>query len=120
MLQRKHRSAARAFVLSHGRIPDALERLFERLQDADAKSATKKWTTILGLAKTYSLDDVAHAAEKSMARGSIDGDAIALMLRQQNDHVPAMCFSQNHGAAEEGSVVNLALYAMAGMVEVAC
>jgi hypothetical protein len=120
MLQRKHRSASRAFVLSHGRIPDALERLFERLQDADAKSATKKWTTILGFAKKYSLDDVAHAAEKAMARGSIDGDAIELMLRQKADHIPAMRFSQGHRPAGQGNVVNLALYAMAGMVEVAC
>lgn len=120
ILQRKHRSASRAFVLAHGRVPDALQRLFQRLEDADKKSATKKWTTILALAKTHSLNEVADAAERAMARGCIDGEAIALMLRQKADHVPAIHLVQKHGPVGCSTDVNLDLYAMAGMVEAAC
>jgi transposase len=117
ILQRKHRSATRAFALAHGRVPDALQRLYQRLEQDDVNSATKKWTRVLALGKNYPLEAVAQAAEKAMARGSIDGDAIEMILRQKVDDLPVLHINSPSNTAIHMQRVGLEGYAITNMIE---
>jgi transposase len=85
LLQRKHRAAASALVLSEERIPTALHDLFNGYLHADAASASKRWTQVLSLLAETSAERLAEVVTQARARGTDDPAAIALLLRQRPD-----------------------------------
>jgi hypothetical protein len=85
LLARKHRAAATAAVLGNGRIPQTLRDLFERYRQADPSSASKQWTQVLVLLAEAPAEEVVQAVTRTLALGTDDPAAIALLLRQRND-----------------------------------
>ncbi len=121
LLQHKHRAAETALVLSEGRIPAELRGLFEHYRQADPRTATKRWTRVLGLLADASLDELAKTITHAVACGTDDPDAIALLLRHRRAKPPAALdrtrlpdVAQIHTPAPD-----LEAYAIAGLAEVA-
>ncbi len=83
LLERKHRAAETALVLSEGRIPGEVRALFERYRDADPHTATKRWTRVLSLLTDAPLDELAQTITHALACGTDDPEAIALLLQQR-------------------------------------
>ncbi len=121
LLQRKHRAAETALVLSDGRIPMELHVLFQRYRDADPRTATKRWTSVLALLAEASLDELAQTITHAGACGTDDPDAIALLLRQRSAK-PSRTLDRvklPEGALAGTPTPNLGDYALAGLAEVA-
>lgn len=82
LISRKHRSATHALAFAQERLPRSLVVLRDRLLEHDERTATKVWTEILRLALESSLPALSAATEIALARGTLDPQAIALILRQ--------------------------------------
>jgi len=108
-------------VLSEGRIPAELRALFEHYRQADPRTATKRWTRVLGLLVDASLDELAQTVTHAVACGTDDPDAIALLLRHRRAKPPAALDRARlpHVAQIRTSSPNLGAYAIAGLAEVA-
>lgn len=89
LLSHKHRAAQTALVLSDGRIPPELRALFERYRETDPRTATKRWTRVLGLLAEASLDELAQTVTHASACGTDDPEAIALLLQQRRTKTPS-------------------------------
>jgi len=121
LLQHKHRAAETALVLSEGRIPGEIRALFERYREADPRSATKRWTRVLGLLTDASLDELAQTVTHAVACGTDDPDAIALLLRQRRAK-PAAALDRTRLpdlAQIRPPSPDLGAYATAGLAEIA-
>ncbi len=121
LLQHKHRAAETALVLSEGRIPTELRALFEHYREADPRTATKRWTRVLGLLADASLDELAQTVTHAVACGTDDPDAIALLLRQRRAKPPA---ALDRARLPDVAQIrtwspDLAAYTTAGLCEVA-
>jgi transposase len=121
LLQRKHRAAASALALSDGRVPDELRALYERYRQTDAASASKRWVSVLALLAHASVDELARAVTWATARGTDDPAAIALLLRQDDDHPKTRLLDVHRlpqAARILAPVVDLSAYATAKLMEV--
>ncbi len=121
LLQHKHRAAETALVLSEGRIPGEIRALFERYREADPRSATKRWTRVLGLLTDASLDELAQTVTHAVACGTDDPDAIALLLRQRRAK-PAAALDRTRLpdlAQIRPPSPDLGAYSTAGLAEIA-
>jgi transposase len=118
LISRKHRSATRALAFAQEHLPAVLIRLRDRLLDAQGPTATKTWTAILCLALESSLDALSHAVEIALARGTLDPQAIALLLRQRAE-TPVRLHVTHASPARTAQVLDLAAYRIAALVECA-
>lgn len=118
LISRKHRSATRALAFAEQRLPGALIRLRDRLLGEQGPNATKTWTAILRLALDSSLDALAGAVEVALARGTLDPQAIALLLRQRSE-VPERLHVAHHSPARTAQVIDLSVYRIGALVEAA-
>jgi len=122
LIARKHRSAARALAFAGERLPQPLLRLYDRLAERDEATATKTWTAILRLALQSSLEALTAATEIALARGTLDPEAIALLLRQRDQRValPVLDLGDHApGPARRAQDIDLAAYTIANLVECA-
>ncbi len=90
LLKHKHRAAETAAMLSDSRIPAELRALFERYRVADPRTATKRWTTVLGLLESVSPDELAQTVVHAAACGTEDPEAIALLVMQRHAKPPSV------------------------------
>lgn len=118
LISHKHRSATRATAFGHERLPAALLRLRDRLLEECGPKATKTWTAILRLALDSSLDALAQATDIALARGTIDPQAIALLLRQRSG-AAALMDSGRATPVLTAHVIDLDVYRIAEIAEVA-
>ncbi|TAM72486.1 IS21 family transposase [bacterium] len=122
LIARKHRSATRALAFAGERLPKPLMRLYDRLAERDEATATKTWTAILRLALQSSLEALTVATEVALARGTLDPEAIALLLRQRDQRValPVLDLGDHApGPARRAQDIDLAAYTIANLVECA-
>lgn len=89
LLARKHRAAETALVLSDARLPTQIRTLLDRYRTSETSTATKRWTKVLALLAETSVEELAQVITHAMACGTDDPDAIALLLRQRSNTVPA-------------------------------
>lgn len=116
LISRKHRSATRALAFADQRLPASLIRLRDRLLEEHGPLATKTWTAVLRLALESSLDALADATEIALARGTLDPQAIALLLRQRAD-TTALIEITRPTPAGHAQIVDLSVYRMTSLVE---
>jgi hypothetical protein len=118
LISRKHRSAITAAVFSQGRLPIALVRLRDQLLARDGVRATKAWTEILLLAIDTSIDQLARAVDCALARGTIDIEAIKLLLHQKPVQVmPAPSIPVSASTAVYAQIISLEGYRMQRLTE---
>jgi hypothetical protein len=86
------------------------------LLDEHGPSATKVWTAILRLALETSLDTLARAVEIALARGTLDPQAVALLMRQRAEASMRLAIREE-SPARMAQVVDLAVYRTAMLVE---
>ncbi len=84
LISHKHRSATRALAFADERLPRSLIVLRDRMIERDGPTATKAWTAVLRLALDSSLPELSQATEIALSRGTLDPQAIALILRQRS------------------------------------
>ncbi len=116
LISHKHRSATRAMAFADERLPAALIRLRDRLLQEQGPKATKTWTSVLRLALESSMDALAQATEIALARGTLDPQAIALLLRQRTDATVRVEIGRAT-PARQAQIVDLAAYRIASLVE---
>ncbi|MGH7736358.1 MAG: IS21 family transposase [Candidatus Tyrphobacter sp.] len=116
LISRKHRSATRALAFADQRLPEPLIRLRDRLLEEHGTTATKTWTAVLRLALESSLDALAHATEIALARGTLDPQAIALLLRQRADTTALVDIARSI-PARYAQTIDLSEYHLAALVE---
>lgn len=117
LISRKHRSATRALAFADERLPAALIRLRDRLLERDGPTATKTWTSVLRLALESSLGALAEATEVALARGTLDPQAIALLLRQRADTPVPVELTRPTTAGRYAQVIDLGVYRIDALVE---
>ena len=118
LIARKHRSAITAAVFSQGRLPISLVRLRDHLIARDGVRATKTWTQILLLAIDTSIERLAGAVECALARGTMDIEAIKLLLHQKPLYiVPAPAIPAAASAAVRAQIISLEGYRMQRFTE---
>lgn len=119
LIARKHRSATQALAFARQRLPQSLITLRDRLVEADARTATKIWTGVLRLALESSLDAVSEATEIALARGTLDPQAIALILRQRKGNAIGVLDIARHREtpATRAQVVDLDVYRTSALAE---
>jgi transposase len=119
VIAHKHRSATRALAFANERLPRSLIELRDRLLDRDGPMATKTWMAVLQLALKSSLSALGEAADFALASGTLDPEAIALLLRQRDPRVAAMIDLEHHRGAPalQAQVVDLDAYRIASLVE---
>lgn len=120
LLERKHRAAASAEVLSDGRIPAELCELFEHYCQTDPASATKKWTQVLSLLAEVPAEQLAQTVTRALARGTDDPAAISLLVRQGMDPPERRILDLRSlpvSARTLAPVVDLMAYATANLME---
>lgn len=119
LISRKHRSATRALAFADQRLPQPLIALRDRLLDADERTATKVWTSILRLALESSLEALSAATEIALARGTLDPQAIAFIIRQRQGKAGGALDLQRHQdtPGARAQVLDLDAYRMAALVE---
>lgn len=118
LIARKHRSAITAAAFSQGRLPVSLVRLRDQLIARDGTRATKAWTETLLLAVDTSIDRLASAVDRALARGTIDIQAIKLLLYQKPLHIaPAPAIPVAASAAVHAQVISLDGYRMQRFTE---
>lgn len=83
LISHKHRSATSALAFANERLPRPLVVLRDRMIERDGPSATKAWMAVLRLALDSSLPALTEATELALARGTLDPQAIELILRQR-------------------------------------
>lgn len=119
VIAHKHRSATRALAFANERLPQSLIALRDRLLDRDGPAATKTWMAVLQLALKSSLSALGEATEIALASGTLDPEAIALILRQRDPRVAAMLDLEHHRGAPalQAQVIDLDAYRIAELVE---
>lgn len=118
LISRKHRSAITALAFADGRLPKPLTILRDRLIERDGPTGTKTWTAILRLALETSLEALTTATEVALARGTLDPQAIALLLRRPRQIAPAADGTLYRPTpAGRAQVIDLDAYRMNGLVE---
>lgn len=118
LISRKHRSALTALAFADGRLPKPLTILRDRLIERDGPMGTKTWTTILRLALDTSLEALTTATEVALSRGTLDPNAIALLLRQPRDVAPAADGTLYRPTpAGRAQVIDLEAYRISSLVE---
>lgn len=120
LLAHKHRAAESALVLSEGRIPAELHRLFDRYRQTDSTSATKRWTQVLTLLAQAPVDELVQVVTHALARGTDDPAAIALLLRQHRAPAQAPGIAQHllpESARLAAPMPDLTAYATAHLQE---
>ena len=95
-----------------------LIRLRDRLIEEQGPGATKTWMAVLRLALESSLEALAQATEIALSRGTLDPQAIALLLRQRAD-APARITFTTPAPGQIAQLVDLTDYRIAGLVECA-
>lgn len=118
LIAQKHRSATRALAFAHERLPAPLLRLRDRLLEQQGPSATKTWTAILRLALGSSLQALNAAVEIALARGTLDPQAIVLLMRQRNETFPRLHIAHD-SPARTAQVINLDVYRIDALAEYA-
>lgn len=118
LIAHKHRSATRALAFAHERLPAPLLRLRDRLLEQQGPSATKTWTTILSLALGSSLQALNAAVEIALARGTLDPQAIALLMRQRSETLPRLHIAHD-SPARTAQVIDLGVYRIEALAEYA-
>lgn len=115
----KHRSATRALAFANERLPRSLIELRDRLLERDGPTATKTWMAVLQLALKSSLSALGEATEIALASGTLDPEAISLILRQRDPRAAAMLDLAHHRGAPalQAQVVDLDAYRIATLVE---
>jgi hypothetical protein len=114
----EHRATLNAVAFADERLPRPLRVLRDRLIERDGPTATKTWMRVLRLALDSSLEALVSATEIALARGTLDPSAIAFLLRQRGDIVPASDPTLRRATpAGRALVVNLEAYRIAGLVE---
>jgi len=121
LIARKHRSATRALAFAEERLPRPLIVLRDRLLERDGPTATKTWMAVLQLALKSSLPALSEATEIALASGTLDPEAIALILRQRDvGTIDWLDLTHHHGAPGlHAQVVNLEAYRITALVECA-
>jgi len=118
LISRKHRSATRALAFADQRLPQPLLVLRDRLIERDGPAATKTWMTVLRLALESSLEALVAATEIALSRGTLDPQAIALLVRQRADGAPVMDLAHLRlTPARHAQPVDLGVYRIAALVE---
>lgn len=119
VIAHKHRSATRALAFSDERVPRPLIVLRDRLIERDGPTATKTWMNVLQLASNTSLAALGEATEIALASGTLDPEAIGLILRQRDaGATAAIDLAQYRGApALQAQVISLDAYRIAGLAE---
>jgi hypothetical protein len=119
VIARKHRSATRALAFAGERLPQPLLVLRDRLLERDGPTATKTWMAVLQLALNSSLTELGEATSIALASGTLDPEAIALILRQRNARTAApLDLACHQGApALQAQVVNLDAYRISALTE---
>lgn len=118
LIAHKHRSARSALAFADQRLPAVLLRLRDRLLDDQGPSATKTWMAILRLALESSLDALAAAVEVALARGTLDPQAVALLLRQRSD-TAARLHIVHSSPARTAQTISLEAYSIGALAECA-
>lgn len=119
LISHKHRSAMGALAFADERLPRALIVLRDRMIERDGPTATKAWTAVLSLALESSLSALSEATEIALSRGTIDPQAIGLILRQR-DVVGTSRLDLTHGPltpALRAQVIDLEAYRITAFVE---
>jgi transposase len=118
LISRKHRSAVNALAFADGRLPKPLTVLRDRLIERDGPTGTKTWMAILRLAMETSLEALTAATEVALSRGTLDPQAIALLLRRPREVAPAADGTLYRPTpAGRAQVIDLEAYRMNGLVE---
>jgi transposase len=118
LISHKHRSSTRALAFADERLPRPLIRLRDRLLEEQGPTATKTWMAVLRLALESSLEALAHATEIALARGTLDPQAIALLLRQKVDASTRIDITRST-PARYAQVIDLTAYRIDALVECA-
>jgi hypothetical protein len=118
LISHKHRSATRALAFANERLPRPLILLRDRMIERDGPSATKAWMAVLRLALESSLPALTEATEIALSRGTLDPQAIALILRQR-DIVGAerLELARRQTPALRAQIVDLHAYRITNLVE---
>jgi hypothetical protein len=100
-------------------LPRSLIVLRDRLLERDGPTATKTWMKVLQLALKSSLSALSDATEIALASGTLDPEAIDLILRQRNVAAAARLDLGHHDGkvASRAQVVDLEAYRITGLVE---
>ncbi len=119
VIAHKHRSATRALAFADERLPRPLIVLRDRLIERDGPMATKTWMKVLQLARKSSLSALAEATEIALASGTLDPEAVALILRQRDASIANTIDLGHHQGAPalRAQVVSLDAYRMTALVE---
>jgi transposase len=119
VIARKHRSATRALAFAGERLPQPLIVLRDRLLERDGPTATKTWMAVLQLALKSSLTELGEATSIALASGTLDPQAIALILRQRDARSAALLDLACHRGAPalQAQVVNLEAYRISTLTE---
>ena len=119
LISHKHRSATRALAFADERLPRPLIVLRDRMIERDGPTATKAWTAVLCLALESSLPALTEATEIALSRGTLDPQAIALILRQRGSAFTDRLDLTRHQQAPalRAQIVSLEAYRMAALVE---
>jgi transposase len=119
VISHKHRSATRALALSDERLPQPLIVLRDRLVERDGPTATKTWMVVLQLALKSSLTELGEATSIALASGTLDPEAISLILHQRDARAATLLDLAHHQGAPalQAQIVSLDSYRMTGLVE---
>ncbi len=119
LISHKHRSATRALAFADERLPRPLITLRDRMIERDGPTASKAWTAILRLALASSLPALSEATEIALSRGTLDPQAIELILRQRDvvfaDRLDLTRHQQT--AALRAQMISLEAYCITALVE---
>ena len=118
LISRKHRAAVTALAFADGRLPKPLTILRDRLIEQEGPMGTKTWMSILRLGLETSLEALTNATEIALARGTLDPQAIALLLRPPRNVAPAADGTLYRPTpAGRAQVIDLDAYRMTALVE---
>lgn len=119
VIAHKHRSATHALAFADERLPRSLIVLRDRLLERDGPTATKTWMAVLKLALKSSLSALGEATQIALASGTLDPEAIALILRQRDVGaiVPIDLAHHCGTPALQAQVINLDAYRINALVE---
>lgn len=119
VIAHKHRAATRALAFAGERLPQPLIVLRDRLLERDGPTATKTWMAVLQLALKSSLSELGEATAIALASGTLDPQAISLILHQRDARAATLLDLADHQGAPalQAQVVSLDAYRMTGLVE---
>ena len=93
--------------------------LRDRLLERDGPTATKTWMAVLQLAPKSSLSALGEATEIALASGTLDPEAIALILHQRSTSAAERIQLGHHQGAPalHAQIVSLDAYRISALVE---